>query len=104
MAVASPATSALRTLLPRCLARSLANPPAKPPTTGAPPSEVFARRYDHGGGAGQALMAAFERRAAGQGCVLAALASRRAAPFHRALGYPEPALYLRKRLEGKATK
>jgi GNAT superfamily N-acetyltransferase len=42
-------------------------------------------------GVGRALMAAFERWAAGQGCALVALATRRAAPFYRALGYEDSA-------------
>ncbi len=41
-------------------------------------------------------MSAFEEWAAGQGCVLVALATRRAAPFYLALGYEESAAYLRK--------
>jgi hypothetical protein len=41
-------------------------------------------------------MDAFEQWAAGQGCALVALATRRAAPFYRALGYEESAIYFRK--------
>jgi hypothetical protein len=41
-------------------------------------------------------MTAFEHWAAGRGCTLVALATRRAAPFYRALGYEESAVYLRK--------
>ena len=43
-------------------------------------------------------MAAFEAWAAGHGCALVALATRRAAPFYRALGYEESAAYFRKLL------
>jgi hypothetical protein len=42
-------------------------------------------------------MSAFEQWAAAQGC---ALATRRAAPFYRALGYEESATYFRKVLIG----
>ena len=65
--------------------------------------EVFVRGDDRGRGIGRALMTAFERWAAGQGCVLIALATRRAAPFYRALGYEESAVYFRKVLDGEAT-
>jgi hypothetical protein len=41
-------------------------------------------------------MGAFERWAADGDCMLVALATRRAAPFYRALGYQESAVYLRK--------
>jgi GNAT superfamily N-acetyltransferase len=61
--------------------------------------EVVVRSQDRGRGVGQALMSAFERWAAGQGCMLIALATRRAAPFYRALGYEESAVYFRKVLE-----
>jgi hypothetical protein len=43
-------------------------------------------------------MAAFEAWASGQGCALVALATRRAAPFYRALGYEESAACFRKLL------
>jgi len=43
-------------------------------------------------------MAAFEAWAAEHGCALVALATRRAAPFYRALGYEESAAYFRKLL------
>ena len=49
-----------------------------------------------GDGIGRALMTAFEQWAAGCGCTLVALATRRAVPFYRALGYEESAVYLRK--------
>lgn len=44
----------------------------------------------------EALMSAFERWAAARDCALIALATRRAAPFYRALGYEESAVYFRK--------
>jgi GNAT superfamily N-acetyltransferase len=65
--------------------------------------EVFVRGHDRGRGIGQALMTAFEQWAARQACVLIALATRRAAPFDRALGYEESAVYFRKMLDGGAT-
>ena len=46
-------------------------------------------------------MGAFEQWAAGQGCALVALATRRAAPFYRAVGYEESAAYFRKVLAGQ---
>ena len=49
-------------------------------------------------GIGRALMEEFERRSAARGCKLIALATRRAAPFYRAIGYQESAAYLRKML------
>jgi GNAT superfamily N-acetyltransferase len=49
-----------------------------------------------GHGVGRVLMAAFEQWAAGHDCTLVALATRRAVPFYRALGYEESAVYLRK--------
>jgi len=60
--------------------------------------EVAVRGPDRGRGAGRALMSEFERRAAARGCALVALATRRAAPFYRALGYEESAVYFRKLL------
>jgi GNAT superfamily N-acetyltransferase len=62
--------------------------------------EVFVRGDLRGRGIGRALMAAFEDWAQRRGCALAALATRRAAPFYRALGYQESAAYLRKLLPG----
>ena len=62
--------------------------------------EVAVRPRDRGRGAGRALMSAFERWAAGHGCALVALATRRAAPFYRAVGYEESAAYFRKVLGG----
>jgi GNAT superfamily N-acetyltransferase len=61
--------------------------------------EVVVREQDRGRGAGAALMSGFERWAAGHECVLVALATRRAAPFYRALGYEESATYFRKVLD-----
>jgi GNAT superfamily N-acetyltransferase len=65
--------------------------------------EIGVRGDRRGRGIGRALMSAFEHWAAGQGCVLVALATRRAAPFYRALGYQESAAYLRKVLTDEAT-
>jgi GNAT superfamily N-acetyltransferase len=64
--------------------------------------EVAVRRQDRGSGVGRALMTAFEDWASSQGCVLVALATRRAAPFYRALGYDENAAYFRKLLRSSA--
>jgi GNAT superfamily N-acetyltransferase len=61
--------------------------------------EVLVRSEQRGRGTGRALMGEFERWAAGHGCALIALATRRAAPFYRALGYADSATYLRKVLE-----
>jgi GNAT superfamily N-acetyltransferase len=58
--------------------------------------EVFVRQQDRGRGTGRALMNTFDQWAANQGCMLIALATRRAAPFYRALGYEESAIYHRK--------
>lgn len=58
--------------------------------------EIVVRGHDRGRGIGGALMSAFEHWAAAQGCTLVALATRRAAPFYRALGYEESATYFRK--------
>jgi GNAT superfamily N-acetyltransferase len=60
--------------------------------------EVFVRGDLRGCGIGRALMTTFEEWARGRGCALAALATRRAAPFYRALGYQESVAYLRKLL------
>ena len=61
--------------------------------------EVVVRDQDRGQGIGRVLMDAFERWAAAQGCALVALATRRAGPFYRALGYEESATYYRKVLD-----
>jgi len=58
--------------------------------------EVVVRNQDRGRGIGRVLMDAFEDWADGQGCMLVALATRRAAPFYKALGYEESATYFRK--------
>jgi GNAT superfamily N-acetyltransferase len=58
--------------------------------------EIFVRDTERGGGVGRALMDAFESWAAGRDCAMVALATRRAAPFYRALGYEESAVYFRK--------
>ena len=47
-------------------------------------------------------MSAFEQWAAVRDCALIALATRRAAPFYRALGYEESAAYFRKILDSTA--
>jgi GNAT superfamily N-acetyltransferase len=62
--------------------------------------EVVVRPGDRGRGVGGALMSAFEQWAAGEECALVALATRRAAPFYRAVGYEESAVYFRKVLAG----
>jgi GNAT superfamily N-acetyltransferase len=64
--------------------------------------EVMVRGEHRQAGIGRALMNAFEEWAAAQGCALVALATRRAAPFYRALGYQESAAYLRKVLGNDA--
>ena len=58
--------------------------------------EVAVREQDQGRDIGRALMREFEQWATAQGCALIALATRRAAPFYRALGYQESATYFRK--------
>lgn len=65
--------------------------------------EILVSRGQRGLGTGRALMAAFEQWAAGHGCAMVALSTRRAAPFYLALGYEESAVYLRKVLPGSAT-
>ncbi|MDR0344775.1 MAG: GNAT family N-acetyltransferase [Nocardiopsaceae bacterium] len=61
--------------------------------------EVLVRRQERSRGIGRELMSAFEQWAAAQDCALIALATRRAAPFYRALGYEESAVYFRKVLK-----
>jgi GNAT superfamily N-acetyltransferase len=61
--------------------------------------EIGVESGHRGHGIGRALMAAFEQWAAGHDCALVALATRRAVPFYRALGYEESAVYLRKILK-----
>jgi GNAT superfamily N-acetyltransferase len=63
--------------------------------------EIVVRYQDRGRGIGKILMDAFEQWAAEQGCALVALATRRAAPFYRALGYEESAAYFRKVLPAR---
>ena len=63
--------------------------------------ELAVRPGECGRGIGAALMGAFEQWAAGQGCALVAVATRRAAPFYRAVGYEESAAYFRKLLDGR---
>ena len=65
--------------------------------------EVLVRPEHRQAGIGRALMTAFEEWAAVRGCALVALATRRAAPFYRALGYEESAAYLRKVLKNDAS-
>jgi GNAT superfamily N-acetyltransferase len=62
--------------------------------------EVVVRGQHRGEGVGAALMNAFEQWAAAGDCTLVALATRRAAPFYKALGYEESATYFRKVLAG----
>jgi GNAT superfamily N-acetyltransferase len=61
--------------------------------------EILVRPERRGRGLGRALMSAFERWATEHDCTLVALATRRAAPFYRALGYQDSAAYLRKVLQ-----
>jgi GNAT superfamily N-acetyltransferase len=63
--------------------------------------EIVVRAQDRGLGIGRVLMSAFEQWAAGHGCALVALATRRAAPFYQSLGYQESAAYFRKVLAGQ---
>jgi GNAT superfamily N-acetyltransferase len=58
--------------------------------------EIAVRDRERGQGIGRLLMDAFEHWAAAHCCALVALATRRAAPFYRALGYAESATYFRK--------
>jgi GNAT superfamily N-acetyltransferase len=58
--------------------------------------EVVVGDRARGRGVGRLLMEAFERWAAAHGCALVALSTRRAAPFYRALGYEDSAVYFRK--------
>lgn len=64
--------------------------------------EIFVRGQHRGCGVGRALISGFEQRATARDCALVALATRRAAPFYRALGYEESAIYHRKILDGQA--
>jgi GNAT superfamily N-acetyltransferase len=58
--------------------------------------EIAVRADQRRSGIGRRLMQSFEAWAAGNGCRLAALATRRAAAFYLALGYEESATYFRK--------
>ena len=58
--------------------------------------ELAVRDGERGRGIGRALMNAFEAWAVTESCTLVALATRRAAPFYRALDYEESAAYFRK--------
>jgi GNAT superfamily N-acetyltransferase len=63
--------------------------------------EILVSPGQRGTGTGRALMTAFEHWAAEQGCAMVALATRRAAPFYRAIGYEESAVYHRKILRAE---
>jgi GNAT superfamily N-acetyltransferase len=58
--------------------------------------EILVQPRSRAHGIGRALMEAFEGWAMHRNCAVAALATRRAAPFYAALGYEESASYLRK--------
>lgn len=58
--------------------------------------EIIVAAGQRRAGLGGALVAAFEHWAAGRGCRLVALATRRAEAFYHALGYPPSATYLHK--------
>ena len=64
--------------------------------------EILIRPDQRGLGTGRALMTTFEQWAAEHDCTMVALATRRAAPFYRAIGYEESAVYHRKILRAKA--
>jgi GNAT superfamily N-acetyltransferase len=64
--------------------------------------ELVVRDGERGRGIGRALMSAFEAWAVTESCTLVALATRRAAPFYRALDYEESAAYFRKVLVSQA--
>lgn len=66
--------------------------------------EILVRERGRRRGVGRALMSAFEQWAADRDCRLVALATHRAAPFYRALGYAESATYFRKVLEGQESR
>jgi GNAT superfamily N-acetyltransferase len=63
--------------------------------------EILISPDQRGSGTGRALMTAFEQWAAEHDCAMVALATRRAAPFYRAIGYEESAVYHRKLLRGE---
>ena len=60
--------------------------------------EVMVQEGHRRSGAGRALMVHAEDWAARSGAAYVALASRRAGPFYRALGYEDSAVYFRKLL------
>lgn len=60
--------------------------------------EILVREGHRTSGVGRALMTAFERWAHKGGCRLITLATRRAAPFYRALGYEESAAHFHKQV------
>jgi GNAT superfamily N-acetyltransferase len=60
--------------------------------------EILVRADRRGRGVGRLLMVACEAWATDRDCALVSLATRRAAPFYRAIGYRESAVYLRKEL------
>jgi GNAT superfamily N-acetyltransferase len=60
--------------------------------------EIMVREDSRRRGHGTALISHFEDWARSRGSKLVALATRRAAPFYRALGYDESAAYFRKLL------
>jgi GNAT superfamily N-acetyltransferase len=76
--------------------------PSTPTGRRAGVEEVFVRGQYRARGVGRALMSGFEQWAAVRDCALVALATRRAAPFYRALGYEESAVYFRKILGDQA--
>jgi GNAT superfamily N-acetyltransferase len=63
--------------------------------------EILVREERRAHGVGRQLMDRFENWAAGRGCTLVGLATRRAAPFYLALGYEESATYFRKTLDAR---
>jgi GNAT superfamily N-acetyltransferase len=63
--------------------------------------EILVSPGQRGSGTGRALMTAFEQWAAEHGCAMVALATRRAGPFYRAIGYEESAVYHRKILRAE---
>jgi GNAT superfamily N-acetyltransferase len=60
--------------------------------------ELMVAAPARGSGLGRALMAAAEQWARTRGAVYVALATRRAAPFYRSLGYTESATYFKRPL------
>ena len=60
--------------------------------------EITVKKGSRRRGIGRALMTAFEEWAQSRDSRLVALATRRAAPFYKALGYEESAIYFKKLL------